>query len=191
MTGVLSHTLAHAAPATVGFSVPVLTVAPTGTPSPTGAMLAANATGGAAPLTYNWSGAGLQFTGVGGSAVANPTAAVAVPGSYAASVTVTDATGATATASITFAVVATPSQMTITVDDCRTGQPVAGMVVWATSDPAGETVASGPVFTAVDGTAKLQLILGGCYYLFGLKLGETPIVGRPFVAGPDAGGSGG
>lgn len=80
-----------------------------------------------------------------------------------------------------------PVATTVAVDDCRTGQPIAGMVVWATSDAAGNVTAAGPAFTAADGTARLLLVPGTTYYLSGLKMGETPIVGREFVAVPDLG----
>ena len=79
----------------------------------------------------------------------------------------------------------TPAPTTITVTDDGTGAAVAGMVVWATSDAAGTSTFAGPEFTSDAGSAVLQLVGGTTYYLNGLKQGETPIVGRPFIAVPD------
>jgi lysophospholipase L1-like esterase len=76
-------------------------VAPVATPTATGATLAANLTGGVGTVTYAWSGTGITFSN---AAVANPTATVALPGTYTATLAVTDSIGDTATASTTFAV---------------------------------------------------------------------------------------
>ena len=72
---------------------PPLVVAPTAVPTPTGAVLYANATGGTGTLGYAWTGsAGLTFS----SATAEQPTVTGTTGTHTASVTVTDAVGVTA-----------------------------------------------------------------------------------------------
>ncbi len=65
------------------------------------------------------------------------------------------------------------------------GTPVADASVWITSDAAGLHVVAGTLRSNASGEATFLLNAGSTYYLFMTKVGETPIVGRSFVAEAD------
>ena len=75
--------------------------------------------------------------------------------------------------------------VTVTVCDSTTGNPLAGVAAWVTSDSAGTTLVAGPAITSSAGTAVMPLVPGTTYYLFALKNNEAPLNGQPFTAVAD------
>ena len=167
MNGVLSHSLSHAAPATVGKSVSLLSVAPSVTPGHLGTTadpvpLSANATGGVMPYTYSWSGdAELTYSN---AAVGNPTVTAAVTDDYLASVTVTDADGQAATASVVIGIGQVPTTVVVTPATAAVPKSTTQQFAAVVSDQFGHTISSPPAVTwSLAGGGVGSVSAGGLY----------------------------
>lgn len=70
------------------------------------------------------------------------------------------------------------SQVTINM-----GYP--GIRIWISSDPLGQTKATGTLITDFRGFAAFLLVNGGQYYLWAEAEGFVPVLGQPFIAVAD------
>lgn len=76
-------------------------------------------------------------------------------------------------------------QVTVTITDSATSNPIADADVWVTADAAGTSVVAGTLQTNSQGKATFLLDAGTTYYLWAQKNGINSIAGTAFVAVAD------
>lgn len=106
-----------------------LAVSPTSPRSGQTVTMTATATGGVGPFSYQWSG---DVTGCTSSVGSSLTCVVSAAGTFTVSVTVTDASGHSATASQAFTVTAAPGALAPT-GAASPGATASGLSTWFTS----------------------------------------------------------